>query len=164
MKKLVFACLLLALPHLGWGQLIHFSNTLTGLQEVPQRATPATGFLTATLDPVSLSFNLNYSFTGLLGPQTDAHIHRAPPGVSGPVIIPLPLGSPVTFSTTLTSAQANELLSNLWYVNIHSTVFLPGEIRGQITPVPEPSTYALAGVALLGVIVATRRLRKARAG
>jgi hypothetical protein len=40
--------------------------------------------------------------------------------------------------------QVSQLQSGLWYVNIHSTTFGGGEIRGQIIPVPEPATVMLA--------------------
>jgi len=126
MKKLLIALVALALPQFSWGQLIFFDFTLNGLQEVPPRATPAIGSGTATLNLSTLFFDLDCSFTGLLAAQTDAHIHGpAPFCVNAPVLIPLGVGSPKSFESTLTGAQANQLLGGLWYVNIHSTVF-PG--------------------------------------
>lgn len=159
MKKLAFVLIALALPRLCWGQLVHFGATLSGWQETPPVDTPATGWAMATLDLSTLQFEYEHSFSGLLAPQTATHIHRAPLGVPGPVLLPLPLGSDVTYSTLITSEQAQDLLNGLWYTNIHSTLFPAGEIRGQLMPVPEPSTYAIAGVILLGGLAAARRIR-----
>lgn len=164
MKKLLIAFVALALPQFTWGQLIFFDFKLTGSQEVPARVTPASGAGTASLNLASNFFEIDYAFSGLLGPQTGAHIHGpATFGVNAPVLIPFALGSPISFETTLTAAQADQVLSGLWYVNIHSTVFPGGEIRGQIVPVPEPSTYAIAGAAVLGLLVWRRRRAGARA-
>lgn len=44
------------------------------------------------------------------------------------------------------------------YFNIHSSSFAGGEIRGFLTAVPEPSSYAaFAGIAALGVVALRRR-------
>jgi hypothetical protein len=45
------------------------------------------------------------------------------------------------------------------YLNIHTTSFAGGEIRGLLAPVPEPETYALmlAGLGLLGWTAQRRR-------
>lgn len=48
--------------------------------------------------------------------------------------------------------QINQLNSGLWYLNIHTSTFGGGEIRGQILPVPEPSTIGLVGLSLAGMI------------
>jgi ABC-type amino acid transport substrate-binding protein len=45
------------------------------------------------------------------------------------------------------------------YLNIHSTVFTGGEIRGFLNAVPEPGSLALVALALMGGAAATRRQR-----
>ncbi len=59
--------------------------------------------------------------------------------------------------------QEAQLLSGQWYVNIHSVDFPAGEIRGQLTAIPEPHHYAaIAGLGLLG-FAGYRRFKLARA-
>ena len=43
------------------------------------------------------------------------------------------------------------------YLNIHTSTFGGGEIRGFLAPIPEPATYALMLMGLLGVGAAARR-------
>jgi hypothetical protein len=45
------------------------------------------------------------------------------------------------------------------YFNIHTTEFGGGEIRANLAPIPEPTTYALflAGLAAVGGMAARRR-------
>lgn len=167
MKKLSIALLALALPCLSQGQLILFNAQMTGGQEAPTpRETPAFGNATATLNTATNFFVLDYWFAGLLGPQTAAHIHRAPIGVSGPILIgapSFPLGSPIHLEIFVTEAEEADLVAGLTYLNVHSTVFPAGEIRGQLLPVPEPSTYGLIAACVLVGGVLFRRARARRA-
>ncbi len=156
MKKFAFLVLMLALAHVSWGQLM-FRTTLTGWEEVPPRETPAWGIGHATLDLDTNGFTFEYSFEGLLAPQTAAHIHVAPRGANGPVLYPLPNGSPSSVALILTDEDVMNLRAGNWYVNVHSQLYPGGEIRGQFVPVPEPSTFALAGALLLGAAVVVRR-------
>ena len=60
--------------------------------------------------------------------------------------------------TTL-AAQIPNILAGRAYINFHTTQFGGGEIRGDITAVPEPSTMALLGLGVLGFATVGRRRR-----
>ncbi len=49
------------------------------------------------------------------------------------------------------------------YLNIHTVAFGGGEIRAQISPIPEPGTWALMAAGLLGVAGMARRRAAAKA-
>lgn len=109
-----------------------FTATLTGAQEVPANNSTATGRATLLLSPDEKTARVSLAFAGLSSGQTDAHIHGpAPAGVSAPAIFPLPLGQLSDFQITLTSSQVQDLKNGLLYVNVHTSNFTTGEIRGQ---------------------------------
>jgi hypothetical protein len=113
-----------------------YSAIINGAQEAPTPvATPATGSGSFTLDG-SKVLSYNISFSGLLASESVAHIHGpAPAGMAASPIFGLPLGSPkIGTAGPLTPQQEADLNAGLWYVNIHSTMFPNGEIRGQILP------------------------------
>jgi hypothetical protein len=58
------------------------------------------------------------------------------------------------------AALAGAMASGRSYWNIHSSTFPGGEIRGFLEAVPEPSTFALAGLGIVAIASAVRR-RKA---
>ena len=63
---------------------------------------------------------------------------------------------------TVTSAEAallSYLQSGRAYLNIHTSAFPGGEIRGFLTPVPEPETMAMIACGTLGAFALVRRLR-----
>ena len=109
-----------------------FAATLTGAQETPPNASSATGTSTLVYNPNTRVITATTTYSGLSSGVTAGHIHVGAPGVAGPPVVPFTtLASPITVSATLTAAQAADLNAGNYYVNIHSTNFPDGEIRGQ---------------------------------
>ena len=65
-------------------------------------------------------------------------------------------------NTTL-AAQLSNILEGRSYINFHTTQFAGGEIRGNISPIPEPETYALmlAGLGVMSLVARKRALKGA---
>lgn len=140
-----------------------FTANLTGGQEVPAVVTTGFGTATMTIDDVTGVWSLTGTFSSLLGNANNAHIHGpAPVGVNAGVVKGLTFtvatsgsisGSSVA-TGVYSAGQITDLKNGLHYVNIHSTNFGGGEIRGQL--VPEPSAMIL-GIAAAGLLIRRRR-------
>ncbi len=142
------------------GSSFTMKTRLTGFEEVPSISTPARGSFRATADGDSIDYVLTYS--GIPTAVTQSHIHFGQPGVAAGISIFLcsnlgngPAGTPAcptpggTVTGTLTAAQVvgpsaqgiaagefSEIIAAIragyGYVNVHSTQYPPGEIRGQL--------------------------------
>jgi len=111
---------------------VTFKATLTGAQEVPANASTATGDATLTFNTTTKIFTLAVTHT--IASPTNGHIHKAAVGVSGGVIFPFAsFTSPISYtSPALDATQEADLNAGLYYVNIHTSAFPNGEIRGQL--------------------------------
>ena len=147
---------------------------LSGPNEAPSVASLATGNEIGAgifLNDVTMILTLNFAygsafgFVDLTGNFSNSHIHIGADNVFGGVVVGIngnhtPSGTKSgSYSGTvaLTAPQQTDLLNNLHYINIHSSAFGGGEIRGQLV-VPEPGSAML----LLSGATAVLGLRRRR--
>jgi hypothetical protein len=117
---------------------VQMKATMTGAKEIPPKSSNGEGYAFITYNEGTRALTWKVYFTGLSGPATAAHFHGpADMTANSGVAIPLGAGapsSPITGSATLTDAQAAQLSSGMWYVNVHTQANPGGEIRGQVLP------------------------------
>jgi CHRD domain len=109
--------------------------TLSGAEEVPPVNTQASGInRIAVIGDKTVTGSVEVRNLD----ATAAHIHLAPKGQNGPVIIPLVKTGENVWSvppnTMLSSAQFDAFRSGNLYVNVHSAANPNGEIRVQLKP------------------------------
>ncbi len=129
-----------------------FKADLSGSQEVPPVMTDTTGKASFEVDDDKIEFKLEVE-DGVL--VTRAHIHCAPEGSNGPIVVGLlenmpsdvRLSDDIELEATITddsisNVECGETIEDLvdsmregqTYVNVHSVANPGGEIRGQIVP------------------------------
>jgi hypothetical protein len=133
---------MLAVSAPAYGEGRPFSTVLTGAAEVPGPGDPdasGTAFITLNQGQGEVCFDL--SWAGIDGTVVAAHIHAAPAGVAGPVVVPLFTDVALAGTDSASGCVAGvseDLIKDIrqnpenYYVNIHSTVFPAGAVRGQL--------------------------------
>lgn len=147
------------------------NNVISGSQEVGPVVSAGAGAAYVSFDTNTNVLSWDIAYEGLSSGVTGMHFHGPAnaaqnAGVQVNVGSISGLASESSGSTVLSAGQASDLLSGLWYLNIHTTNVGSGEIRGQITSVdvvPEPSAVAtVVGIAALLFTVIRRRLHLKR--
>jgi hypothetical protein len=125
---------LLASTAAAGGQTFHL--TLTGAAEAPGPGDPdGTGTATIVFNRGQGEVCYSYEVSGV-APLTAAHIHVAPAGSPGPVVIPLPPTSPTGGSGCVSADR--ELIKAItkdpanYYFNVHNAEFPAGALRAQL--------------------------------
>jgi len=131
-----------------------YTTVLSGSSEVPANASSATGNVTVVLDVTQTQISISCQFQNLAGTYQLSHIHGPIPagqnaGVKWSFVAPT---APWVFAnsnhdgtlsnyviTGITATDVTNLNQGLFYVNIHSTSFPAGEIRGQLGSSPVPT-------------------------
>jgi len=146
------ACLsLLAVQTASQAVIINYQFALTTDQEVqsPPVVSSASGFAEVSVDTATNQITWNVTFQDLAGTYINAHFHGpAAGGVNAGVMFGIhdanlvgETSGQLTGFTMVDPAITQNILDGLAYINIHSSSYPGGEIRGQV--VPEPGTYAL---------------------
>jgi hypothetical protein len=112
--------------------------TLSGANEVPAADPDGSGSADITLNVGQATVCWELSVANILLPATAAHIHRAPVGVNGPVVVPLGAPDATGHSSGCRTAdpaliQAIIDFPAAYYVNVHNTTYPGGAVRGQLS-------------------------------
>ena len=136
-------------------QVVVASATLGGGDETPILLSGAAGTAEVAIDTTAKEFAVTLRIFNIPTTTTAGHIHVGSKGIAGPVVIDFPaiagrLGDFVTtFRVGEAAFRANAAIgintiddviqavaNGNAYVNIHTTTFPAGEIRGQLVPKP----------------------------
>ncbi|HSH80094.1 MAG TPA: CHRD domain-containing protein [Herpetosiphonaceae bacterium] len=138
------------------------ANLKGGAEEVPNPGDPdgmGTSTVTLNTDSGQVSFTINVSNITL--PAAAAHIHEGAKGVAGGVVVPLTApdaNGTANGSAAVDAALMQRMMDNPagFYVNVHTTDFPGGAVRGQLAaaggagaPAMMPATGASDGVTTL---------------
>jgi hypothetical protein len=101
----------------------------------------ASGRSTIFIDDDSNRLCLFLTWRNVTGTLSGLHIHLAPPGVNGPIVVPFatPPSASSGFNWQCVTVENEALLDNIaanpqqYYINLHATPLYPsGAIRGQL--------------------------------
>jgi len=117
---------------------VTYTANLAATNEVPPNATGYTGTATITVNPTKNQVCVDAT-TNVPGtdPIILQHIHQAPAGVNGPIVIPFTsLNDCATADPALVTAILNGPTG--FYFNVHTQAFPAGALRGQLVVAPAP--------------------------
>jgi hypothetical protein len=125
------------------------------------------GTLTGTFDNVTKQLTWSISWSGLTGTPTLMHFHgpALPNQNAGVQVTTGVVGPPVIGNAVVGAGQEADLLAGLWYLNLHTTAFGGGEIRGQVSvaapAVPGPGLILVIPLMIAGGFTLSRRRMRA---
>ncbi|MCH8310049.1 MAG: CHRD domain-containing protein, partial [Chloroflexi bacterium] len=137
----------------GWRQTYptNYRAVLTEGSETTPTGSNGTGIAGLEYDESTGKLMFNVSWMNLEGGTTTGlHIHTGAPGVDGSVKYDLvslagassaDFASPIEGMVTLDSTSTADLIAGNLYVNLHTTNFSGGEIRGQIASTSRAWTF-----------------------
>ena len=143
MRRLIIlltALAVLALPTAVAAGGRPFVVPMTGADERPGPGDPdgtGTAWFWVNYGQMEICYALEVANITL--PTAAAHIHVAPPTDPGPVVVPLNAPDATGHSSGCAEVTDAALLKNIvqnpeqYYVNVHTSDFLPGAVRGQLS-------------------------------
>ncbi|MDO5625039.1 MAG: CHRD domain-containing protein [Pseudomonadota bacterium] len=115
--------------------LVTLTTRLDGLSAMPPTRSSGSAQLDALYDGHTRLLRWRASWTGLAGAITGVQFHG--PGGEGQVapatlVWPGPFGPSYEGRATLTPEQAIDLMGGRWYINVQTSAYPSGEVRGQV--------------------------------
>jgi CHRD domain-containing protein len=123
--------------------LFRFTTRLTGAAEVNAQGVPnqgdpdGKGQATITINFGQGTLCWDIFVSGITLPASAAHVHEAPVGVAGPVVVGLSAPDASGSASGCTSVSRDELKEIIqhpqeYYVNVHNSDYPNGALRGQL--------------------------------
>ena len=123
------------------------STSMSGANENPKNNSPASGTTAVRLNHGQGTVCYDMSVSNLTTAPSMAHIHKAPAGDNGGIVVHLfgsggaaaPTTTSFTLSNVCLSGISQALIKDItqnpdqYYVNVHTQTFPGGEIRGQLS-------------------------------
>ncbi len=110
------------------------STDLSGSEEVPPADPDGSGMAHITVNPGTGRLCYELSVENV-DPTVAAHIHRAPAGGNGPVVVPFAAPNPTSSGCVDVARElAMEIIRHpeMFYVNVHNPAYPAGAVRGQL--------------------------------
>lgn len=140
-------------PHTGIKEVCYWerrAGDLSGSQVIPTVTTGASGDAEVLYSLDTPAAEVTLSFDSLSSETTAVHIHGpAEAGKNAEVLFDLPLaefeeGKLKDYQINLTDSQRDDLKKGLWYIDVHTSNYPNGEVRGQLlerfaTSSPKPT-------------------------
>jgi len=124
---------------------------LTGQNEVPPNSSPGSGIMKTVLINNGTALSYEIAVTNLTSPVTASHFHLGRPGVSGPILVSIPLTRSIENGNVVYKGSGtwrfvnsesvsgesphsivNQLKHGHIYYNVHTVRYPNGELRGQV--------------------------------
>jgi hypothetical protein len=150
---LAATALILTLAGPSAAQEVRMGAALTGGEETPPVLTGALGTADVVVDVTRKSVTVVLNLFNLPNATTAGHIHVGPRGIAGPVVLDFTFPRDLTGDQALTFVVTSRdfiprptvgiatiddaiqaIVGGNAYINVHSTAFPAGEVRGQILP------------------------------
>lgn len=121
------------------GPPIHFYANLSDDEQSAPTVSPGTGRAEFVLERDTLTLSWRVSYTNLTTAPIALHIHGPKaPAVDAPILFdatPKSFGSPVEGERILSLGEATNLIQHLLYLNLQTSKYPEGELRGRIKKV-----------------------------
>ena len=145
MKKISILCLAMLSFLFSQSQIRYLKGYLQSSQQNPPVASKGSGVVIVQYSQDTKMLTLYGDYAGLTTPITFSHIHRGQPGANGLVVVTLVNTGDTTGTLSgtgkLTQPQEDSLLGGNMYVNVHTSTYIDGELRAQLSLTNEQSTF-----------------------
>ncbi len=109
-----------------------YTAILSGVNQIPKNTSRGTGKVTMTLSADEKTANVTYSVENLEGNPIDTYVLGPAKEEEATTKVIYPINNKKVGVTTIDPDELNALRSGLVYVNVYTSKYPGGELRGQL--------------------------------